>query len=102
MEIRKEFELTVRGSGKPRIFKFRQATALETIEFIHEAKKDDFSPISWLFCFLNGKCTSERPFLRRENISKREFFHYVHDLDGLFNTVKKTYFRGAFGEKTDE
>ena len=102
MKIRREYALTVRMWKKTRVFSYMQATAYETLCFMEQLKEDDFNLIVWIFEFLNNTCATKREFLRKNNISTKEFSKYAVDFQKIFETIQKTRFYGAFVPPTIE
>lgn len=47
--MRRDYELTVKIGKKMRIFRYKQASAYETMRFMEDVGEDDFNLILWVY-----------------------------------------------------
>lgn len=99
MQIRRKYQLVLKIWNKEQIFNFFQATAYETMEFMEDVKENDFSPIMWLFNFLNDKCITDKWLFSRKNINFKEFKKFAPDFERLFEIITDKYFFKSFIEE---
>lgn len=93
MLTKRRFEFTLTISGKPAVFKYEQATAMETLLFLEDSKEEGFNPYEWCATFLAAHTT--------EGITAAELLETGQEMHKVWVKVMESRFKSSFGDEKD-